>query len=156
MVSGGVQEILRSHSRLQRGGLNFRPAVGVEDGGTDRLQLLVQGDQVLHLAAHDDTADVLCRNRFGELPGNFAKSRPPVPGSLLLKAVPAECGQFHGAGEDSCSRLIDKCAFDGGGARVKRGDVCHGELLLYAASPWPALWAMTARMMMPPVMMFCI
>ena len=129
-VSGGTQETVSAHSGFQHGGLGLCPAIGVKNGGTDRVQVSIQGDQILHLPAHNDTADVLCRDCFGKLPGNLAESRPPVLWGLLLKAIMAEVGQFHRAGEDGLSCFVDQGPFHGGGARVKCRDVCHGEFLL--------------------------
>ena len=129
-VPGGVQEVVAAHGFFQRGGLGLCPAIGVEDGGADRVQILIQRDQILHLPAHDNALNVLRGDISGELPGNFAESRPPVLGCLLLKPVMAESGQFHGAGENGLPRFIDQCALDGGGSRVKCGDVCHMVSLL--------------------------
>ena len=80
-VAGDGQKAVRPYGLFQLSGLDFRTAVGVQNGVACGLEVAVQGDQVLHLAAHGDGGNVFCRDLAGKLQGDGTEGIPPTAGS---------------------------------------------------------------------------
>lgn len=89
----GAEGISPIHFR-QLSRLFFGPAVRVQDRRPDRLPLRIQGDQVLHLSAHDDAGDLVALEMLKNLPcfsqkvtGHLDEGLQPILGILLDTSV---------------------------------------------------------------------
>ena len=118
-------------SQLSR--LFFGPAVRVQDRRPDRLPLRIQGDQVLHLSAHDDAGDLVALEVLKNLPsfsqkvtGHLDEGLQPILGILLDTSVSCVNGQkTAGRAHPGSALLIHKNGLDLRSAHVECGCIGH-------------------------------
>lgn len=134
------------------------PSVGIEDRIAHRLQPVVQRDQILHLTAHGNGGDLTGSRLSSKFPRDRAEGIPPAGRILLLHAAVKDGGDIDGPLCRHRSVFVCQNALDCRCSRVEGRNIpfFHGAPSPHRWSPRPARWAMTERMIMPPVMMLCI
>ena len=157
-VAGDMQKAVCAHGCFQSGRLCLCPSVGIEDRIAHRLQPVVQRDQILHLTAHGNGGDLTGSRLSGKFPRDRAEGIPPAGGILLLHAAVKDGGDIDGPLCRHRSVFVCQNALDCRCSRVEGRNIpfFHGAPSPHRWSPRPARWAMTERMIMPPVMMLCI